>query len=188
MKLATEEILFGEVGLEVLFGVGSGTYKVDVNLSKRPPTILAVDAQQIHLSFEEWKRHVSNVLELDTLQCLQEKASWEQYKMFLKDKFGLGPELTGKTIEVSQDLGSESVEPQVVDEIRAVDEIPAVDGIQTVDGSQLITTESTQEAFKNHLNVGAQATVVINDKSRQKRSETKKYVNRPCSYVTRHEN
>ena len=32
-----EEILFGEDGPEVLIGVGSGTYKVDVQLSKRPP-------------------------------------------------------------------------------------------------------------------------------------------------------
>ena len=48
--------------------------------------------------------------------------------MFLKEKFGLDPEFTGKPIEVSQDLGSKSVEPQVVDEMPAVDEIPAAPG------------------------------------------------------------
>ena len=61
--------------------------------------------------------------------------------MFMKDKFGLGPEFTGKTIEVSQDLDSESAQPQMVDETPAVD------------GSRLKTTESTQEAVKTHLNV-----------------------------------
>ena len=71
--------------------------------------------------------------------------------MFVEDKFGLGLEFTRKTIEVSQDLGSESVGPQVVDETLAVNVS------QTVDGSQLKTTESTQEAVKAHLNVGAQA-------------------------------
>ena len=39
-----------------------------------------------------------------------------------------------------------------------VDETPAVDESQTVDGSELKTTESTQEAVKTHLNVGAHAT------------------------------
>ena len=90
--------------------------------------------------------HIANV-------CKKEKESWEQHKMFLKDKFGLGPEFIGKTIEVSQDLGSESVEPQVVDETPAVD------------GTQLKTTESIQEAVKTHLHVGAQAAGVMNDKS-----------------------
>ena len=37
-------------------------------------------------------------------------------------KFGLGLEFSGKAIEVSQDLGSESVEPQVADKSPAVDE------------------------------------------------------------------
>ena len=41
--------------------------------------------------------------------------------MFDKEKFGLSPEFSRKTNEVSQDLGSDSVEPQVVDEIPAVD-------------------------------------------------------------------
>ena len=52
---------------------------------------------------------------------MKEKASQEQYKMFFKHTFGLGPEFTGKTIEVSQDQCSESIEPQVVDESPAVD-------------------------------------------------------------------
>ena len=39
------------------------------------------------------------------------------------------------------------------------------DGSQIIDGSQLKTTESTQEAVKTHLNVGAQAAGVMNDKS-----------------------
>ena len=43
---------------------------------------------------------------------------------------------------MSRGLGSELVEPQVVDGIPAVYE------------SQLKTTESTQEAVKTHLNVG----------------------------------
>ena len=66
---------------------------------------------------------------------------------------------------MSQDLDSESVEPQVVYEIPAVDEISAVDGSQTVDGSQLKLTDSTQEAVKTHLNVGAQAAGVMDNKS-----------------------
>ena len=73
--------------------------------------------------------------------------------MFLKEKFGFGPEFTKRTIEVRHDLISESVEPQMVDEIPAVD------------GSQLKTTKSTQEAIKTHLNVGVQTAGVINDKS-----------------------
>ena len=87
-----EEILFGEDGPEILIGVGSGTYTVDVQLSKRPPTILAVDGQKINLSFRGMKKmcfncfgvgHIANV-------CKKEKASWEQHEMFLKEKFGLG--------------------------------------------------------------------------------------------------
>ena len=70
--------------------------------------------------------------------------------MATKEKFWLYPEFTEKTIEVSRDLGSESVEPQVVDETQAVDVS------QTIDGSQLKTTESTQKAVKTHLNVKAQ--------------------------------
>ena len=66
---------------------------------------------------------------------------------------------------MSQDLGSESVKPQVVDESPALDEIPAVDGSCTVDESQLKTTDSTQEAVKTHLNVGEQAAVVKSEKS-----------------------
>ena len=76
----------------------------------------------------------------------------------------MGPEFPGKTIEVRQDLGSESVEPQVVVETPAVEETKAFDESQTVDISQLKATESTQEAVKTHLNVGAQAAGVMNDK------------------------
>ena len=127
-------------------------------------------------------------------QCLQERKSIMGTS---KEKFELGPEFIGKTIEVSQDLGSESVEPQVVDESPAV-EIPAVYGSRTVDESQLKTTDSTQKAVKTHLNVGLQAAGVMNENSSHvtktekkknsiKSPETKKYVNRPCSYVARHE-
>ena len=51
----SEEILFGEDGPEILIVVGSGTYKVDVQLNKRFQTILAVDGQQISLSFRGMK-------------------------------------------------------------------------------------------------------------------------------------
>ena len=71
----------------------------------------------------------------------------------------MGSEFIGKTIEVSQDLSSESVEPQVVDES------PAVDGSRTVDECQLKTTDSRQEAVKTHLNVGEQAAGAMNEKS-----------------------
>ena len=74
--------------------------------------------------------------------------------MFMKDKFGLGPEFTGKTIEVSQGQGSEWVEPQVVDETAAVDQPK----------KQL---KAPPEAVKTHLNVGAQAASVMNEKSSQ---------------------
>ena len=74
-------------------------------------------------------------------------------------KIGIGPRLHRKKIEVSQDLVSESVVPQVVDEILAVDEISAVDG------SQLKTTERTQKLSKPHLNLGAQAVGAVYDKS-----------------------
>ena len=51
-----EEILFGDDGPEILIGVGLATYKVDFHLIKRPPTILAVDGQQINLSFRGMKK------------------------------------------------------------------------------------------------------------------------------------
>ena len=38
-----EEILYDEDGPKILFGVGSGNYKVDVQISQRPPDILAVE-------------------------------------------------------------------------------------------------------------------------------------------------
>ena len=85
---------FWEDGPEILIGVGSGTYKVDLQLSKRPTTILAVNGHQINQSFRGIKKicfkcfgvgHIANV-------CKKEKASWEQYKMFLMEKFGLGAE------------------------------------------------------------------------------------------------
>ena len=86
--------------------------------------------------------HIANVNK-------KEKASQEQYKMFSK-KIWIWPRVQWKNN--CSELGSDSVEPQVVDET------PAVDESQTVDGSELKTTESTQEAVKTHLNVGAHAT------------------------------
>ena len=79
--------------------------------------------------------------------------------MFFKENYGLGPKFNGKMNEVSQDLGSESVEPQIVDESLGVD------GSRTVDESQLKITEITQEAVKTHHNASAQATGVSNEKS-----------------------
>ena len=90
----------------------------------------------------------------------------------------MGPEFIGKTIEVSQDLDSESVEPQVIDETPAVDKIPAVDGSRAIEESQLKTTDSTQEAVKTHLNVGAQAAGVMNEKSSHV-TKTEKKVDNP---------
>ena len=56
-------------------------------------------------------------------QCLQERKSiMGTIQNVSQGKIWI-PEFTRKTIEVSQDLGSESVEPQVVDEITAVDEV-----------------------------------------------------------------
>ena len=102
----------------------------------------------------------------------------------------MGTEFIGKTIEVSQDLGSESVKPQVVDESPALDEIPAVDGSCTVDESQLKTTDSTQEAVKTHLNVGEQAAGVMNEKSSHVTKTEKKVDNLRVSKRKRipHEN
>ena len=80
-----EEILFGEGGPEILIGVCSGTYKVDVHLSKRAQPFWQLMANKSISPSEEWKIY------------------WEK-------------------IEVIQDLGSELVEPQVVDETPAVDE------------------------------------------------------------------
>ena len=92
--------------------------------------------------------------------------------------------------------------PYLTVEPKGVDETPTVDVSRAVDGSQLKTTESTPKAVKTHLNVGAQAAGVMNDKScheaiikkkvdnlriskekefPMKSSETKKYVNWPCS-------
>ena len=99
MSSELEEILFGEDKPEILIGVGPGTYKVDVQLKKRPPTILAADGQHINnLSFREMKKtcfrvgHIANV-------CKKEKASWDQYKTFLKEKFGVGPEFSKKQLK-----------------------------------------------------------------------------------------
>ena len=48
-------------------------------------------------------------------QCLQEKkCSWEQYNVFLKDKFDMGTEWIGKTkdnkTKISPDLSSKAVD------------------------------------------------------------------------------
>ena len=53
---------------------------------------------------EDWKRRLSNVLELDTLPMLARKKKHHGNitKCFSRKKFGLGPEFTGKTIEVNQ--------------------------------------------------------------------------------------
>ena len=46
--------------------------------------------------------------------CKKEQGSWEQYKLFLKNKFGMGPEFVGKTkdnmTKYSPDLSTKAVE------------------------------------------------------------------------------
>ena len=106
-------------------------------------------------------------MELDTLPMFarKKKHHGNNTKCFSRKKLDWAQSSLEKTIEVRQDLGSESVEPQVVDKSPAVDEIPEVDGSRAIEESQLKTTDSTQEAVKTHLNVGAQAAGVMNDKS-----------------------
>ena len=81
-----EEILFGENAPEILIGVGSGNYKVDVKINQRPPEILSFEGNQILLSFKGMKKmcfrcfgqgHAANV-------CKKDKASWSEYKNFLR--------------------------------------------------------------------------------------------------------
>ena len=111
-----EEIVYDEDGPKILFGVGSGNYKVDVQISQRPPNVLAVEGNQVTLSFKGMIQtcykcfgcgHTASV-------CKKEKGSWEQYKLFLKNKFGMGPEFVGKTkdnmTKDSPDLSTKAVE------------------------------------------------------------------------------
>ena len=58
-----------------------------------------------------------------------------------------------------------------------IDALPAVDGSQTVGGSQVKTTDSTQEAVKTYLDVGAQAAVVMIEKSSHATKTEKKVKN-----------
>ena len=54
--LEPEEILFDEDGPELLFGVGTGDCKVNIQISQRPPNILAVQGNQVNLSFKGMKK------------------------------------------------------------------------------------------------------------------------------------
>jgi hypothetical protein len=99
-----EEILFGENAPEILIGVGSGNYKVDVKINQRPPEILAFEGNQILLSFKGMKKmcfrcfgqgHAANV-------CKKDKASWSEYKNFLREKFSMSSEFTGIQNEESE--------------------------------------------------------------------------------------
>ena len=53
----SEEILLDEDGPEILVGIGSGNYKVDVQISTRPSSILAFGGKQITLSFIRMKKN-----------------------------------------------------------------------------------------------------------------------------------
>ena len=127
-----EEIVYDEDGPKILFGVGSGNYKVDVQFSQRPPNVLAVQGNQVTLSFRGMIKtcykcfgcgHTASV-------CKKEKGSWEQYKLLLKDRFGMGPEFVGKTkdnmTKDSQGLSSRAVE-EPVDEAQTVLETLSID-------------------------------------------------------------
>ena len=41
---------------KILFGVGSGNYKVDVQICQRPPDILAVEGNQVTQSFRGMRK------------------------------------------------------------------------------------------------------------------------------------
>ena len=127
-----EEILYDEDGPKILFGVGSGNYKVDVQFSQRPPNVLAVQGNQVPLSFRGMIKtcykcfgcgHTASV-------CKKEKGSWEQYKLLLKDRFGMGPEFVGKTkdnmTKDSPDLSSKADEEPVI-EAQTVLGTPIID-------------------------------------------------------------
>ena len=62
--------------------------------------------------------------------CKKEKGSWEQYKLLLKDRFGMGPEFVGKTkdnrAKDSPDLSSKAVEEPVI-EAQTVLGTPIID-------------------------------------------------------------
>ena len=74
-----------------------GTYKVDVQLITRPPTILAVDVQKINLSLVEMKNTFSNVLELDTLSMYAErKSTMGTIQNFSQVKIWIGPRVQWK--------------------------------------------------------------------------------------------
>ena len=152
-----EEILFDKDGPEILVGVGSGNYKVDVHISRRPPNILAVEGNQVNLSFRGMKKSCFRCFGLGhkASVCKKEKASWEQYKLFLKEKFGMGPEFIGHTEDAkskeSQDLSSKAVEEpaneaQTVDETQTVNEFLTVDETQSVDDT---CNQSQKDATEN---------------------------------------
>ena len=75
--------------------------------------------------------------------CTNKKGSWEKYKLYLKDKFGMGPEFIGKTKDVkteeSTDFSSKAVE-EPVDETQTMDEIQIV---------HRTNNESKKEATEN---------------------------------------
>ena len=54
----SEKILLDEDGPEILVGIGSGNYKVDVQISTRPSSILAFGGKQITLSFMGMKKNL----------------------------------------------------------------------------------------------------------------------------------
>ena len=142
-----EEILYDEDGPEILFGVGSGDYKVDVMISQRPPNILAVEGNQVTLSFRGMKKTCYKCFGLGHTAsvCKKEKCSWEQYKLFLKKKFGMGPEFIGKT-EDTNNKDSSKVEDKPLDATQAADETQTVHVDATCNGYEKESTESPTAA------------------------------------------
>ena len=92
-----EEILFSEDAPKILINKGTGKFKVDVQINKRPPEILAAYGNRITLSFKGviktcfkcfGQGHTINV-------CKKEKASWTKYLQYLKEDLKMGQECTG---------------------------------------------------------------------------------------------
>ena len=131
-----EEIVFGKDGPETLFGVCSGNNKVDIWISQRPPSMMAVEGN--HPCYNCFGcGHTASA-------CKKKKGSWEQNNVFLKDKVEMGPEFIGKTKD--NNLSSKAVE-KPVDQTQTVDEIQTVDETQTSLG--ILSVDSLSEAQIN---------------------------------------
>ena len=66
--------------------------------------------------------------------CKMEKSLWEQYNIFLKDKFGMGTEFIGETkdnkTKTSPDLSSKAVEKPVDEEKQASEPLVMIPSLE----------------------------------------------------------